>query len=155
MKQIKSAPLAFILSLALPAAVVAQAEPTVHKETLPDAVDFKPFAIPGFDPGVKLAVLHGDPNAESGDYTLRLWFPAAYKFPAHWHPGAEHLTVLEGNLQLGMGDTYNGGKLTSYPVGSFLYIPAKMAHYGMAKVPTVIQLHGQAPFKIELGKPTP
>ena len=155
MKMHQPTPLAVILSLALPAAVLAQAEPTTHKEIVADAVEFKPFAIPGFDPGIKLAVLHGDPNAESGDYVLRLWFPAGYHFPAHWHPNAEHLTVLEGNLQLGMGDTYDGGKLQSYPVGSFVYIPGKMAHFGGAKGPTVIQLHGQAPFKIELGKPTP
>ena len=59
------------------------------------------FSSPGFDPGMKLAVLHGDPG-KKGDYTLRLLFPAGYKFPVHWHPGPEHLTVVSGTVMLGM-----------------------------------------------------
>src|ERR1700716_2348655 len=46
------------------------------------------FSSPGFAPGMKIAVIHGNP-ATKGDYTLRLRFPAEYKFPVHWHPGGE------------------------------------------------------------------
>ena len=144
-----------LLSLAFPALALAQAEPTSSKEMVPDAVTFKPLDVPGFDKGAKIAVLHGDIEAASGDYTIRLWFPAKYRFPAHWHPNPEHLTVLEGSLELGMGDAFDAGKLHTYPMGSFLYIPGQMSHFGEAKVVTVIQLHGQAPFKIELTKPKP
>jgi len=38
------------------------------------------FAPPGFDPGMKLAVLSGDPGAK-GPYVVRLQFPAGYSFP--------------------------------------------------------------------------
>ena len=148
------------LSLGLPAAGLTQApakpvnpEPATHAVVMSNAVAFQPFEVPGFPTGLKLAVLHGDPNAESGDYTVRLSFPAGYQFPAHWHPNAEHVTVLEGTVQLGMGDAPDASKLQSFPAGSFLYIPGKMAHFGGAQGVTVIQLHGMAPFKIELAKP--
>src|SRR5688500_14355393 len=39
----------------------------------------------GLIPGVKIAVLQGDPQG-SGTYTLRLRFPAGTRMPAHWHP---------------------------------------------------------------------
>src|SRR5437588_6913201 len=55
------------------------------------------FPRPGFDPGMKLAVLHGDPG-KSGSYTIRLQLPAGYKFPLHWHPSAENLTVVSGTF---------------------------------------------------------
>jgi quercetin dioxygenase-like cupin family protein len=115
-------------------------------------VAFQPLAIPGFDPGVKLAVISGNPNAESGDYVLRLSFPARYKFPAHFHPMAENLTVLSGELMVGMGTKPDQKKLTGYKAGSFLYIPGKMPHFGGARGPTIVQLHGRAPFKIELAQ---
>ena len=58
---------------------------------------------PGFPTGMKIAVIDGDPNAESGWYVIRLQFPDGYKFPPHFHPQAENLTVLSGTFILGMG----------------------------------------------------
>jgi ketosteroid isomerase-like protein/quercetin dioxygenase-like cupin family protein len=111
--------------------------------------DFEP---PGFDPGVKLAVLHGNPAAK-GDYTLRLRFPAGYRFPVHWHPGGEHLTVISGTFLLGMGDTPNWKAVRAYAPGDFVYAPARHPHYGGAKGVTVVQLHGEGPFQLILGAP--
>ena len=112
------------------------------------------FSSPGFDPGMKIAVLHGDPG-KKGDYTLRLQFPDGYKFPVHWHPGGEHLTVLSGTFLLGMGNTadWTGTTARTYAPGDFIYIPAKHPHFGGAKGTTVIQLHGEGPFQLFLGAP--
>ena len=129
-------------------------EPTTHATVQPGQVKFGPIEVPGFPAGMMIATIHGDPNAASGMYVIRLQFPAGYKFPAHWHPNAENLTVLSGELLLGMGDKEDSAKLMSYKPGAFMYIPGKMPHFGGAKGATVIQLHGQAPFKIELVKPT-
>ena len=118
-----------------------------------DKVAFAPIEVPGFQTGMKIAVINGDPNAESGAYVIRLQFPDGYKFPAHWHPMAENLTVLSGTFILGMGDKADNSKLVTYRPGAFMSIPAKMAHFGGAKGATVVQLHGQAPFKIELVSP--
>ena len=113
--------------------------------------DFRPA---GFDPGMKLAVMHGDPGVK-GDYVVRLMFPAGYRFPVHWHPGAEHLTVVSGTFQLGMGNAADWNALKNYAPGDFLYIPARHAHFGgsTAQGPSVIQLHGEGPFQVMLGAP--
>jgi uncharacterized protein (TIGR02246 family) len=111
------------------------------------------FSSPGFAPGVKIAVLHGNPAAK-GDYTLRLRFPAEYKFPVHWHPGGEHITVLWGTFMLGMGSTEDWTTVRTYEPGDFLYIPARHAHFGGAgRSITVVQLHGEGPFQLFLGSP--
>ena len=57
----------------------------------------------GLIPGVKIAVLQGDPQG-SGTYTLRLRFPAGTRMPAHWHPNVEYATLISGALRLGMGE---------------------------------------------------
>ena len=113
---------------------------------------FAPLEVPGFKSGMQLAVLHGDPSGK-GDYTIRLKFPAGYTFPAHYHPNAEHLTVLSGTFLLSMGEK-EGGTLREYQPGDFLYIPSKKPHYGGAKGETVIQLHGIGPFDIKLAGTT-
>jgi uncharacterized protein (TIGR02246 family) len=112
------------------------------------------FAVPGFDPGMKLAVINGDPG-KSGEYTVRLQFPAGYRFPVHWHPGAENLTVVSGTFQLGMGNTANWNALKNYAPGDYIYIPPRHAHFGgsPASGPSVIQLHGQGPFQVIVGAP--
>jgi uncharacterized protein (TIGR02246 family) len=115
-------------------------------------LSFRPLDVPGFKSGMQLAVLHGDPGGK-GDYTIRLKFPAGYTFPAHYHPNAEHLTVLSGTFLLSMGEK-EGGALREYQPGDFLYIPPKKPHYGGAKGETVIQLHGIGPFDIKLAGTT-
>jgi quercetin dioxygenase-like cupin family protein len=130
----------------------AVSESAKHEIVPADKVTFAPIEVPGFKSGMKIAVIHGDPNAESGMYVIRLQFPAGYTFPPHWHPMAENLTVLSGTFMLGMGEKADTSNLATYMPGAFLYIPGKMAHFGGAKGETIVQLHGQAPFKIELVK---
>ena len=108
-----------------------------------------PLEVPGFKPGVEIAAIHGDPTRE-GDYTIRLRFPSGYAFPSHWHPNGEHLTVLRGTFRLGMGEKENPAVLKTYLPGDFLYIPAKMAHFGAVQGATEIQLHGTGPFQVML-----
>jgi len=110
--------------------------------------------IPGFAPGMKMAVINGDPNA-AGPYTLRLSFPTGYRFPSHWHPNAENVTVLSGTLLLAMGDHADEAKLKAYGPGDFLYIVSPNPHFGGARGATVIQLHGQGPFAINLAGSVP
>src|SRR5438128_295675 len=110
-------------------------------------------AVPGFPAGMKIAVIQGKPDS-AGLYTLRLSFPDGYRFPPHWHPMAEHLTVLSGTLQLAMGERADESKLKAYAPGDFLFMPARKAHFGGARGFTVVQLHGQGPFAINLVETT-
>lgn len=143
-----------VVLAALPAIEARQtASESTHVIVPANKVAFEPIEVPGFQSGMKIAAISGDPNAESGMYVIRLQFPDGYTFPPHWHPMAENLTVLSGTLVLGMGDKADNSKLETYSPGAFMLIPGKMAHFGGAKGATVIQLHGQAPFKIELVNP--
>lgn len=113
------------------------------------AVEYGPIEVPGFDPGMEIAVLSGNPEAE-GPYVLRLAFPDGYRFPPHWHPQAENVTVLEGTFLLAMGDEVVESELDEYEAGDYLYIPAEHPHFGGAIGRTEIQLHGIGPFAINV-----
>lgn len=159
--------MAAALSLGVPTPVAAQTTPVMETEmemkdhSMMDKAAMKTvrakslawsaFEVPGFDSGIKLAVVSGDPGA-SVPYTIRLDFPAGYKFPAHWHPNPENLTVLSGAVFLGMGDTWDDSKLQKFAVGDYFWVDGKNSHFGRVEVATVIQLHGMGPFAIELAK---
>ena len=113
------------------------------------AAQWSDLSLPGFKPGVKLAVVHGNPG-DTGDYTLRLRFPDGYEVPPHWHPQAEHLTVLQGTFLLGMGERVDRRALKALTPGDFVYAPAKMPHFAVARGETVVQLHGVGPFEVRL-----
>lgn len=108
--------------------------------------------VPGFAKGMKMAAIVGDPAVADKEYTLRLKFPAGYRFPAHFHPKAENLTVLSGTFLLEMGPKETGN-FTRYMPGDFLFIPPNNPHSGGAVAETVIQLHGIGPFEIKLVNP--
>jgi uncharacterized protein (TIGR02246 family) len=135
----------------LPAAPMAMSDVHIVSNS---ALAWSDFALPGFDPGMKLAVLSGDPG-KTGEYVLRLMLPAGYRFPVHWHPGVENLTVVSGNFLLGMGNSADWSAVKMYSPGDFLYVPPHHAHFGgsAAGGPSVIQLHGQGPFQVILGAP--
>jgi ketosteroid isomerase-like protein/quercetin dioxygenase-like cupin family protein len=116
------------------------------------ALQWGDLKVEGFPPGAKIAVVHGDPSG-TADYTLRLQLPDGYRFPLHWHPNAEHLTVLSGSLTAGMGTKEDRSAEKTYAPGDFVYFPAKTPHFGGAKGATVLQLHGIGPFTINLGTP--
>lgn len=145
-----------VTSVPLPAAASAAApmEMANVKILANSGLTWGDFSPAGFDPGMKLAVLQGDPGAK-GHYVVRLEFPAGYKFPVHWHPGIENLTVVSGTFLLGMGNTADWNALKTYGPGDFLYIPPRHAHFGgsAATGPSVIQLHGEGPFLLMLGAP--
>jgi mannose-6-phosphate isomerase-like protein (cupin superfamily) len=101
----------------------------------------------GLIPGVKLAVLQGNPQ-DTGSYTLRLRFPAGARMPAHWHPRVEYATVIAGELQLGMGEREDSTSTTLVGPGTFLVAPSRMAHYGWARRETVLQLSGPGPYEV-------
>ncbi len=104
--------------------------------------------VPGFLPGLKLAAIHGDPAVADQPYTVRLVMPDGYKFPPHYHPRAENVTVLEGTLTLAMGRAFDQSKLKTYGPGDYLFIEAENPHFGGAQGRTVLQLHGVGPFEI-------
>jgi quercetin dioxygenase-like cupin family protein len=148
--------LSFTVLATVPAALAAQ-QPApagtdqslmIHASTL----QWSPLELPGFAPGLTLAVVQGDP-AKEAPYTLRLKFPDGYVFPAHFHPNPENVTILSGKFMLGHGATPDDGALKDYSAGDYLYIPGKMPHFGRVTGETVVQLHGMGPFAVMLAQP--
>lgn len=103
-----------------------------------------PSALP---PGAKLAVLEGNPM-KPGIYTMRLWMPDGYKIQPHYHLQFEHVTVVSGTFNLGMGDTFDDSKGNTMPTGTFGFLPPHMKHFAWANGETVVQLHGIGPWEI-------
>ena len=141
--------LMILCCLALFATVTAQSQqgaPAGHGIFTPAAIQWKdgPAALP---PGVKLAVLEGDP-AKEGPVTMRLSQPAGYKVPPHWHPHIEHITVISGTFNLGMGDKFDKSKGNKMPAGSFSFMPPKTNHFGWSEKGCVIQVHAIGPWAV-------
>jgi hypothetical protein len=102
--------------------------------------------------GAKIAVLEGDPTKD-GFFTMRLWFPDGFKVQPHWHPRIEHVTVISGTLNIGMGDKFDQAVTRAMPAGTFGFWPPQMHHFAWAKGETVIQLHGIGPWMINYLNP--
>lgn len=118
----------------------------------PDAVEFGPA--PSFVPAsAQLAVLEGNPMGSSGDYTVRLKMPDGYRFPPHYHPKRENVTVISGTFKVGMGDQFVESAMSSFPAGSFAYLDPSMHHYAEASGEVVVQIHGEAPLAITYVNP--
>jgi hypothetical protein len=102
--------------------------------------------------GAKYAVLEGDPTKE-GLFTMRIWFPDGFKIQPHWHPAVEHVTVLSGEFNVGMGETFDTAKGHALPAGTFAFMAAQMRHFAWAKGDTVVQVHGMGPWQINYVNP--
>ena len=126
---------------------VAQQPASGHVLVSPPAIKWGP-APPGLPPGAEAAVLAGDPTVAGEVFPLRLKTPAGYQVPPHWHPGDESVTVVSGQLMVGMGETFDAAKMHALGAGSFAKMPKEMRHYAQAKGATVLQVHGIGPFGI-------
>jgi hypothetical protein len=54
------------------------------------------------------------------------------------HPNRENVTVISGQLKVGMGDHFDTTKMMAFPPGSFAYLDPDMHHYAMADAATTI-----------------
>jgi len=97
--------------------------------------------------GATFTVISGDPG-QTGLFTVRLKMDAGYRINPHWHPTDEHITVISGVFQIGMGETFERTKLKDVSPGGYVLLPADMKHFGMAKTPAIVQVHGTGPFTL-------
>jgi len=124
---------------------------SVHVMVTPGDVQWTdgPASLPA---GSKAAVIEGDPK-NPGLFTMRVKLPANYKIPAHWHPADEHVTVISGTFNMGLGEKFDTSKGKALSVGSFAVMPAKTTHFAFTKEESVIQLHGIGPWTITYVNP--
>jgi len=123
----------------------AAAAPTI---VMPDALTWTPAKNL---PGVWMATVYGDPTT-TGVYTLRVKLADGAKIPVHWHNDSERVTVLSGTFMVGVGDNVDMASMKALGPGSFVYIPAGVHHYAMAKGETIVQTTGNGPFSMNMAK---
>jgi hypothetical protein len=107
---------------------------------------------PVFEKGAQMALLLGDPS-KAGPFVIRLKMPAGYKVAAHHHPTDEYVTVLEGEVSLGMGDKLDPTKGAALYPGGFAKAPANMNRYAWSKAGGVIQVSAEGPFVLIYANP--
>lgn len=122
-----------------------------HAIITPDQIEWKdgPSGLP---PGAKFAVLEGDP-AKEGPFTMRAKVPDGYRVPPHTHPKVEHVTVLSGTLNFGMGEKFDESATKAMTAGTFGYWPAGVTHFVWVKGETILQVHGIGPWGITYVNP--
>jgi hypothetical protein len=118
---------------------------TGHMMVTPD--ELKWADVPSVPPGAKVSVIEGPLN-EAVPITFRLKFPADYKLPAHWHPGIEHVTVISGTFNMGMGDKLDLSKTRPLSAGSVAIMQPKTNHFAWTQEETIVQVHGIGPWAI-------
>ena len=104
--------------------------------------------------GCDLAPVAGDMNAEGEAFVLRIRCADGAKIPAHWHPTDENVTVLKGTFLVGMGESFDEGKLQTMNVGNFVTMPKEMRHFASCKGETIVQVHAMGPFKVNWVNPS-
>jgi uncharacterized protein (TIGR02246 family) len=136
----------------LPEPAAAPMDPSTMETHSAGELSWSDLTAPGFAPGAKIAVLHGNPMGPGG-FVLRLQFPDSYEIPVHWHPTGENVTVVSGSVALGMGNAFDPSALRTYGVGDFAYLPPHQSHFGRTRGTTIVQVNGRGPFVINPGPP--
>jgi len=133
-----------VVALQVSAAAIPSAPAVPSVALVSQAIDWQP--VPGVDDGRERAVLAGQPEA-GGTWTYRLRVPNPVRVEPHTHPVDEYITVLEGRWSLGIGPRFEADRLTAFPSGSFVVIPAGTPHFIQVDTPgTVIQSSGSGVF---------
>ena len=138
--------------LPAPQAAAPIMDPSTMEMHAASALTWSDLTAPGFAPGAKIVVLHGNPGGPGG-FVLRLQFPDGYQIPVHWHPTGENVTVVSGSAALGMGNAFDASPLHTYGPGDFVYLPPQQSHFGQAHGVTIVQINGRGPFVINPGAP--
>lgn len=148
MKLVQTCSIAALSLAALVAAKATESDPLFRS-----AADVKWGAPPPvLPPGVKFAVINGDPS-KAGNVTIRLDMPAGYVIPPHTHPTDEHVTVLGGDFSIGMGDTVDRKQSLHLRTGGYGVAIAGMHHYAYTTHGAIVQVHMQGPFAISYVNP--
>ncbi|HEX5764471.1 MAG TPA: cupin domain-containing protein, partial [Woeseiaceae bacterium] len=71
---------------------------------LPDTLVWGP-ASAKLPAGAQIAVIFGDMSKPGELYAFRAKLPDGYRVPPHTHPMDEHVTVIQGVLTLGVGES--------------------------------------------------
>ena len=123
-----------------------------HDHMLVTPEELKWADVPSLPPGAKIAVIEGPMN-EAKPFMIRLRLPANYQIPAHFHTGIEHVTVMSGTFNLGMGEKADKNATRALGAGSVAIMQVGMRHFAWTKDETVVQVHGVGPWTVTYVNP--
>jgi quercetin dioxygenase-like cupin family protein len=103
--------------------------------------------------GARFAVVEGDPKAAGQLVSFRLKMPDGYKIPPHFHPADEHVVVLQGTFNMGMGDKFDQNAGKPLAAGSFAIMPKGEHHYAWSKGETIVQVYAVGPWGLTYVNP--
>jgi quercetin dioxygenase-like cupin family protein len=95
----------------------------------------------------RMAVLEGSPKTEQ-IFTFRLRTTEPFVLPPHTHPRNERVTVIEGALYVGFGDTVDKASSTRFEAGDYYVNRAGAHHFVWSDEPMTVQLTGIGPWAI-------
>jgi quercetin dioxygenase-like cupin family protein len=82
-------------------------------------------------------VLEGRSDVPGEAFTYAAFVPAGFH-DFHSHASDARVAVVQGVLMVNFGETFDLEHLKSYPVGSFLFVPANVKHTMAAEKDTII-----------------
>jgi quercetin dioxygenase-like cupin family protein len=127
------------------ASASAATHATPHTSVVPDDLRWGacPPAVPA---GASCAVVEGDLSARGALFGFRIKMPDGYQVPAHFHPADEHVLVLSGVFNLGLGERLDPEATRPMPAGSFLVMPKGVPHFVWAKGETILHIYAVGPW---------
>jgi len=136
-----------LLGASLPSSAQAPAAHDAHAAhimTTPDKVAWG--ACPPFLPtGALCATIQGDPSVPNALFTIRSKLPDGYVIAPHTHPTDEHLTIISGTFEVGLGEKFDAKALQPLTAGSYAMMPKNSPHYARARGETVLQVNALGP----------
>ncbi len=122
--------------------LAAEPDPAVLSYKLP--ADLKWNDNPTY-PGLKTAVLYGDPT-KPGPYATINRFPPGVMSRPHSHPNDRYILVLKGTWWIGTGEKFDPASTKPMPVGSFVVHNAGKIHYdGARDEQCEVLIYGEGP----------
>ena len=88
-----------------------------------------------------MTLLEGDPSKE-GMFVARVNLPDGFHIPAHTHPKAERVTIIQGTFKLAMGENLKKADVEVLPAGTYGVWPPGMVHAVWIEGEMIVQLHG-------------
>src|SRR5260370_17153996 len=108
--------------------VVLLAAPVTGPTKAPRAWDAKSIVWQKIDSdGTKWSVLEGQSDVPGEAFTYAAFVPAGFH-DFHSHTTDARVAVVQGVLKVSFGEALDLEHLKSYPVGSFLFVPANVKH---------------------------
>lgn len=132
----------FLVAAFLTNAPAAEIDRSVLSFQLPDQIQWKEQA--GV-PGVRTAVLLGDPSKPGPYIILVKWLPHNFSQP-HTHPNARYIAVLSGTWWIGTGEKFDPDNTIPMRAGSFITHFAGKVHWDGAKdEECILEIVGDGP----------